>query len=255
MPDYGLYFAADKGGYGLGWGAKVQATPDFPVEELGLTTAYPRVFYDWQDMGAPRGAIVIRLVEWAAEKIKAGKKVDLGCFGGHGRTGTFLALLFIEMEGMTAVEAMKAVWSRHCESAIETYAQKKFIYEFNGERAPAFSTPAASNLNSGVTKPTPKPNNYQSSSKLKRKELKSARRRTRVEIKACVTDAITTGVTSRKVFEEDGTIWMCSKCGHIKLGGNSFGGQRDAKWVIWCQGCYETNQHIRPESLFDLLEE
>ncbi|KKL95945.1 hypothetical protein LCGC14_1849510 [marine sediment metagenome] len=256
LPDYGLYFATDRTGYGVGWGAKVQTTPDFPTNELGLVTAYPRLFYDWVDMGAPRGPIVIKLVAWAVEKIKSGVKLDLGCFGGHGRTGTFLALLLMEIEGLTAAEAMKEVWTRHCEQAIETYVQKKFIYEFNGEKAPPPPVSTyTSNFKSGVTGKKAEGNKFKYLSRKEKKKLKASRRRVRRELKDCVVSAVEAGVTSRKVLEADGKIWSCGKCGKIKRSTGTLGEGRDAKWFIWCQGCTQAVQHVRPEVLFDLLGE
>jgi len=256
LPDYGLYFSTEGGRYGMGWSAKVQTTPDFPVQELGFVTAYPRLFYDWLDMGAPRSSVVLKLVAWAAAKIREGKKLDLGCFGGHGRTGTFLALLFIEIENITADEAMKAVWTRHCEQAIETYIQRKFIYEFNGERAPS---PPPSTYMSNVTTPSGVKkeggNKFKYLSHKEKKRLKASRRRTRVELKECVTAALAAGVTTRKVLEEDGKLWTCGKCGSIRTNIGTFGSQQDATWAIWCQSCKKMVQHTRPEILFELLEE
>ena len=47
-----------------------------------------------RDMAAPDDAAQFRkLVEWTKGEVDAGRKVHVGCIGGHGRTGTFLAAL------------------------------------------------------------------------------------------------------------------------------------------------------------------
>lgn len=256
MPDYGLYFATDRTGYGIGWGAKVQTTPDFPAQELEFVTVYPRLFYDWVDMGAPRSPIVIKLVEWAVKKIKEGKKLDLGCFGGHGRTGTFLALLYITIEGLTATEAMKAVWARHCEQAIETYVQKKFIYEFNGEKPPPppVSTYGSGTGTSGV-KGVKRNSKYKYLSRKEKKQLKSSRKKNRRMLRDCVTEAVAAGIKSRKVLEEGGRLWGCERCGNIKRSNGTFGMSKDAKWHTYCSKCTQTSLHTRPGVLYELLVE
>ena len=137
-----------------------------------------------------------------------------------------------------------------------SFVGKRFIYEYNGEVIPSALMPAAtSTYKSGVTGKKNTGNTYKYMSRKEKKRLKASRRRVRRELKECVTTAIAAGVTSRKVLEQDGTIWTCGKCGNLKKSDGTFGSTRDAKWFIWCKKCQSTVQHIRPEVLFDLLVE
>ena len=57
---------------------------------------------------------------------RAGERVELGCLGGHGRTGTALAALAI-LTGLPAAEAVTWTRTTYCPKAIETEAQESFI--------------------------------------------------------------------------------------------------------------------------------
>jgi protein-tyrosine phosphatase len=64
--------------------------------------------------------------------VLGGKVVEVGCFGGHGRTGTLLALIIGEVEGLNAPEAIKAIRTRYCDKAVETYDQVEGIARYLG---------------------------------------------------------------------------------------------------------------------------
>jgi hypothetical protein len=84
----------------------------------------------WPDFGVPPDApglaeVLARLLVRA----RSGEAVELGCAGGHGRTGTALACLAV----LTGVEAGRAVeWVRrhYCADAVETDEQERFVLRF-----------------------------------------------------------------------------------------------------------------------------
>ena len=59
--------------------------------------------------------------------VEQGKHVEIGCQGGHGRTGTFTAAVLI-VRGKTADEAVKQVRKEYCKWAIEGETQMKLLH-------------------------------------------------------------------------------------------------------------------------------
>lgn len=83
------------------------------------------------DMKAPTDpAEFKRMVTWLAAQLIAGKKVHVGCVGGHGRTGTVLAALVNEMTG--EADAITYVRTNYCHKAVESAAQIHFLHEHFG---------------------------------------------------------------------------------------------------------------------------
>jgi hypothetical protein len=108
-PDYGLY------AYN-GWSPDCVAT-----------------FIPWQDYGLPKGNYrpVAEAIQHAYRLALQGQTVEVGCMGGHGRTGTMLACMVILADPtMSADEACKWVRSHHCNEAIETNSQEWFVEWF-----------------------------------------------------------------------------------------------------------------------------
>jgi hypothetical protein len=71
-----------------------------------------------------------KMVAWAADQIRAGKKLHAGCIGGHGRTGTFLAALVKHMMGTE--DAITYVRENYCHKAVESTEQVNFLHEHYG---------------------------------------------------------------------------------------------------------------------------
>lgn len=114
-----------------------------------------------------------KMVAWAAEQIKAGKKLHAGCIGGHGRTGTFLAALVTHMTGME--DSITYVRQNYCEKAVESSSQVEFLHKHYGIKKVAGSkarlygghskSAAWSPTHSPSPSPAKKPSNgYQGSS-------------------------------------------------------------------------------------------
>lgn len=83
----------------------------------------------WPDMGIPPVA-----PQWWLRLARAlPKRADViaACIGGHGRTGSALALLALATQVVdTADEAITLIRSAHCSKAIETRAQEEYIRTF-----------------------------------------------------------------------------------------------------------------------------
>ncbi len=82
---------------------------------------------EWPDFGviAPR-----ELSGLADEVIEAlpTRPVDIGCLGGHGRTGTLLATIIGRAESLRADDAIAAARAaRYCAHAVETCAQDALV--------------------------------------------------------------------------------------------------------------------------------
>lgn len=110
-----------------------------PVPDLGIylssawTPAGPAMYIDWRDYGLPKvwRAAVLTLLE-AHRRAKEGYWVEIGCVGGHGRTGTALACLAIlDSKGeMTGTEAVNWVKDNYCEEAVECEEQAWWVTWF-----------------------------------------------------------------------------------------------------------------------------
>jgi protein-tyrosine phosphatase len=63
------------------------------------------------------------------DRARDGQRVELGCLGGHGRTGTALACLAV-MTGTPPHEAVALVRGTYCDRAIESPSQEEFVAKF-----------------------------------------------------------------------------------------------------------------------------
>lgn len=85
------------------------------------------VMYPWRDYALPQWPkVFVRALTWLLAEARRGKVVEIGCAGGHGRTGTTLACLLV-LQGVRPKRAVTLVRSRHCEEAIESTPQLEFI--------------------------------------------------------------------------------------------------------------------------------
>lgn len=106
--------------------------------------------YYIQDMTAPSDVDTFKaLIKWLATNIKAGKKVHIGCIGGHGRTGTVLAALVAHMDNHA--DPIAYVRKNYCPKAVESQEQVDFLKLHYGA---ADATPAKQSLYAQETKDT-----------------------------------------------------------------------------------------------------
>src|SRR5690606_28843780 len=88
-------------------------------------------FINWPDFGVPAvpEVAVTQLVD-AFIRACEGERVEMGCLGAHGRTGTALACMGV-LAGLTPREAIAHVRKVHCSKAVETKAQEEWVEWFH----------------------------------------------------------------------------------------------------------------------------
>jgi hypothetical protein len=108
-----------------------ESLPDFGLyldHRWGPPWAHEHV--DWPDFGLPTDVPALRTqLENLLSRARAGQRVELGCLGAHGRTGTALACAAV-LVGIAPDEAVGWVRSSYCEKAVETSEQAKFVSTF-----------------------------------------------------------------------------------------------------------------------------
>jgi hypothetical protein len=84
----------------------------------------PQIAIDWKDFGAP--PVPPSFFFELFKQLKAGKarKVAVYCMGGHGRTGTFLSLLYHAMGQKDVIALARAVY---CDKSVETPEQIAYL--------------------------------------------------------------------------------------------------------------------------------
>lgn len=88
---------------------------------------WPHDYLDWPDFGVPgERAPVLTALRSLHARARAGEQVELGCLGGHGRTGTAVALLAV-LAGHPEGTAVDWVRAHYCPAAVETTAQEEFV--------------------------------------------------------------------------------------------------------------------------------
>jgi len=76
-----------------------------------------------------------KLIDWTIAQMAAGKKVHVGCIGGHGRTGVFLAVLYQRLTGDD--DAIVSLRQRYCKKAVESQRQVDWLHKHYGiKKAP-----------------------------------------------------------------------------------------------------------------------
>lgn len=91
----------------------------------------PRVvFYPIKDMDVPKDSAGLESILTLAENtLKKGEHVHIQCVGGHGRTGTIMALLFTRAGIKNPIEYVRKTYCKH---AIEGWEQEAFICRYAG---------------------------------------------------------------------------------------------------------------------------
>ena len=91
---------------------------------------WPHAHLDWPDFGVPGDLDALRrALQDLLDRARAGESVEVGCLGGHGRTGTALACLAV-LTGTPADEAVAWVRASYCARAVETEEQEAFVALF-----------------------------------------------------------------------------------------------------------------------------
>lgn len=114
---------------GFDYGMKMQHQP-YPWEQKDD----PIIEFQYRitDMCAPKSPKQFKkMISWCAEQLDDGKKIHVGCIGGHGRTGLFLAALVSLYEDLTD-DPIAYVRKEHCKKAVESQSQLKFLKKHFG---------------------------------------------------------------------------------------------------------------------------
>jgi hypothetical protein len=109
---------------GFDYGMKMQHQP-FPWDQVDD----PIIEFQYRitDMCAPKSPKEFKkMIEWCADQLDDGKKIHVGCIGGHGRTGLFLAALVSLYTELTE-DPIGYVRKEHCKKAVESDSQLKFL--------------------------------------------------------------------------------------------------------------------------------
>lgn len=78
------------------------------------------------DFGVPEDpAHLVTALSTVLRRARTGQRVEVGCLGGHGRTGTALACLAV-LSGHCADDAVAWVRASYCAMAVETPEQEVF---------------------------------------------------------------------------------------------------------------------------------
>jgi len=82
---------------------------------------------EWPDFGVPDDSgLVVAALRSTLARARSGQRVEVGCLGAHGRTGTALACLAI-LTGVPAAEAVTWVRTAYCSGSVETAEQAAFV--------------------------------------------------------------------------------------------------------------------------------
>jgi protein-tyrosine phosphatase len=113
----------------------IEPRPDFAIcLDARWQPPWPHCHVDWPDFGVPddREALLGVLAE-ALRRAHGGEVVEIGCFGGHGRTGTAIACLAV----LAGVDSDPVEWVRthYCSHAVETDSQMAFVRTFYNEES------------------------------------------------------------------------------------------------------------------------
>jgi protein-tyrosine phosphatase len=86
--------------------------------------------FDWPDFGVPsNGTSLLGNLKLLLGRGRRGELIEVGCLGGHGRTGTALACLAV-LAGCPSAEAVAWVRANCCPSAVETSEQEALVLTF-----------------------------------------------------------------------------------------------------------------------------
>jgi hypothetical protein len=112
-------------------------TSDKVLVSPGLTLPFMKsvpdegraIIWPWEDYGIPDDRRTFeKAIRWLLKQAEKGKVIEIGCMGGHGRTGTVLACLLV-LQGLSPSNAFGRVQSEYCLEAVESRAQYQFVRE------------------------------------------------------------------------------------------------------------------------------
>jgi hypothetical protein len=106
-----------------------QPTPDFGLyADYRWNPTWRNELINWPDFGTPADPYTACAQISDAFALAKSQKVEIGCIGGHGRTGTILSCMFSHALKIGAKEAINLARDIYCPSAVETLEQEKFVH-------------------------------------------------------------------------------------------------------------------------------
>lgn len=107
---------------------KTYFVPDFGLyADTSWKPIWRNEFIAWPDYGVPTDLqMAVTQISDVIERIRKGQKVEVGCIGGHGRTGTILAVMNV-LIGAKPDEAIEHVKTKYCHHAIESEVQEWYV--------------------------------------------------------------------------------------------------------------------------------
>jgi hypothetical protein len=91
---------------------------------------WPAEMIEWPDLGVPSApAEAAAQIQNAFARARSGERVEVGCLGGQGRTGTVLACMAV-LAGVAAPEAVAWVRTNYSPTAVETPEQEAWVFWF-----------------------------------------------------------------------------------------------------------------------------
>jgi hypothetical protein len=118
----------------LNYNARETPDPDFGLyADWSWKPRWRNELIDWQDFGLPYNQhLAYDQIYDAFERALEGQIVEVGCIGGHGRTGTILACM-ATLDGMQPEEAIDHIRSTYCQMAIESTSQEFYVEWFHAK--------------------------------------------------------------------------------------------------------------------------
>jgi hypothetical protein len=150
------YYAADQQGVVEFNGdviINLSSTPNIPhaiPDELREHYDIPceEIMVPWPDFGKPKVKMSFWETIHKVIKHRGWKTVCIHCGHGHGRTGTAMSCILVAMCGYSATEAVDTIRKYHCEEAVETSGQCRYImevdYQYNGRKLSEENSPLPS---------------------------------------------------------------------------------------------------------------
>jgi protein-tyrosine phosphatase len=109
---------------------------DKPSRDYGLyldaiwRPTWPADVIEWEDYGLPTDAeATAAAIRHAFRRAARGERVEVGCIGGLGRTGTVLACMAI-LAGVAPAQAVQWVRNQYDPAAVETPEQEEWVLWF-----------------------------------------------------------------------------------------------------------------------------
>lgn len=102
-------------------------------------TKATQVLFPITDRSVPNVEDTKSLIKYLKSNLAHGRKIHVGCIGGHGRTGLILAILYKELTG--EADAVTKVRELYCKKAVESQEQVDWLFKNFGIKKVKMSKP------------------------------------------------------------------------------------------------------------------